>query len=410
MTNKFLQKYSGWFGLPVAFFIAVWFQDWRHWPLIMAAVALPILIFVISTGFVQLKGFALDSFDDYYQRLRLAPVVVPAIFGFGVLLALADILPGTWGWYDGLILIGLLTSFWVLAPDWLSRLIIPLIGLYFWQVITTAPDAVMLQLRLGFLLASAVALIAFYLHMLTVDGALAAFWLGTIVFGLGGLSWAVPLLTFFFTSSLLSKIGKQRKQQFDLIFEKSSRRDRGQVVANGGLAGLMVLIGFNVPDVSFYLAFLGVLAAVTADTWSTEIGVLASQKPRLITTLQPVESGTSGGITLMGSLGGVLGAAIIALSGWLELAQTLPDNLMSAMIIVIGSGFFGNVLDSLLGATWQAQYRCPHCQKITEKQVHCQQTPTSLISGFIWLTNDRVNVACAVAGGAVAWLLARALY
>ncbi|HFE64799.1 MAG TPA: DUF92 domain-containing protein, partial [Caldithrix sp.] len=79
-------------------------------------------------------------------------------------------------------------------------------------------------------------------------------------------TWTVPVLAFFVTSSLLSKIGRSRKVQFDLIFEKGDRRDAGQVFANGGVAGLLMILFVFVPMHEIYFMYLAALAAAAADT------------------------------------------------------------------------------------------------------------------------------------------------
>ena len=54
--------------------------------------------------------------------------------------------------------------------------------------------------------------------------------------------WAVPMLAFFLLSNLLGKVGKARKAQFDLVFEEGGQRDIYQVLANGGVAGVIAVI------------------------------------------------------------------------------------------------------------------------------------------------------------------------
>jgi len=65
---------------------------------------------------------------------------------------------------------------------------------------------------------------------------------GSVVFGLGGLPWAAVLLTFFISSSLLSILFKSHKIESEKYAAKGLRRDAGQVLANGGLAGLAVIV------------------------------------------------------------------------------------------------------------------------------------------------------------------------
>ena len=57
----------------------------------------------------------------------------------------------------------------------------------------------------------------------------------------------------------------------------------------------------------------GAIAAATADTWSTEIGTVLGGTPRhLITTGREVPPGTSGGVTIAGTLSGLTGSVLAA--------------------------------------------------------------------------------------------------
>ena len=57
-------------------------------------------------------------------------------------------------------------------------------------------------------------------------------------------------------------------------------------------------------------------AAVAADTFSSELGILSRNRPRLLTSwnFREVPPGTNGGITFRGTMAGFLGAATIALT------------------------------------------------------------------------------------------------
>jgi hypothetical protein len=54
----------------------------------------------------------------------------------------------------------------------------------------------------------------------------------------------------------------------------------------------------------------------------------------------------------------------------------------------------------------QAIYRCPVCEKETERHpYHTCGAKTVQIRGWAWLNNDWVNFACAVFGAALAIIL-----
>ena len=165
------------------------------------------------------------------------------------------------------------------------------------------------QILPGLGLAILISALAYRLHSLSKSGAIAAVALGTVVFGLGGLEWAALLLGFFISSSGLSRLFKRRKARLEEKVSKGSRREAGQVLANGGVAGLFVILHLFFPQAIWpWLGCAGALAAANADTWATEIGFFSSVQPRLITNGRKVESGTSGGVTPLGYLAALGGS------------------------------------------------------------------------------------------------------
>lgn len=255
-----------------------------------------------------------------------------------------------------------------------------------------------MKLIIGILLAIIIAYLAYRARSLDRSGAYAAFIVGTVIFGFGGWGWAILLLTFFITSSALSRAFKNRKREADENYAKGGRRDAGQVIGNGGIATLFAGLHVFFPDATWpWLGFAASLAAVNADTWATELGVLSPTPPRLITDLHKVvDKGTSGGVSLVGTLASFWGAGIIGF-----LAAILTPFGMSWLIFawVTLAGFLGALFDSFLGATVQAIYYCPTCQKDTERNpTHGCGTKTIQIRGWVWLNNDWVNFACGAFG------------
>ena len=261
-----------------------------------------------------------------------------------------------------------------------------------------------LQLILGFLFAVVIAVAAYRAHSLSHSGAWGALVEGTIIFGVGGWRWAVLLLAFFISSSLLTRLFAKRKASLNEKFDKGGQRDIGQVLANGGVASVFAGLNFFFPHASWtLLAFAASLAAVNADTWATELGVLNPTMPRLITTGKPVERGTSGGISLYGSLAAVGGSTFVAILA----GVVRPTGTFQAVTgFTILGGVLGSFFDSYLGATVQAIYRCPKCDKETEKHpLHTCGTQTVQVRGWKWLNNDLVNTGCALVGAVIGMIL-----
>jgi uncharacterized protein (TIGR00297 family) len=260
-----------------------------------------------------------------------------------------------------------------------------------------------MQLIYGFILAIGIAYIAYRAHSLNSSGAYAATLIGTVIFGIGGWQWAILLLTFFITSSALSRAFKNRKQELNEKFSKGHERDAGQVFGNGGLAVLFAALhAFYPGSIIPWVGFAASLAAVNADTWATELGVLNPTPPRLITDLsQRVEKGTSGGISLWGTGASLLGSSLIAL---LAVSLSPTGTLTTAhWLLITLAGLAGSLFDSYLGATVQAMYYCPTDKKETEKHpLHTCGTQTIHIRGWEWLNNDWVNFACSAFGVVVA--------
>lgn len=260
------------------------------------------------------------------------------------------------------------------------------------------------QWILGLALGITAAAAGYLIGGLTPAGGVAAALVGGLTMGGGGLAPAVLLLLFFFSSSALSRFGAERKGAAQSYFSKLSRRDPGQVLANGAVAaGLSVVYGLTASQ-AWYFGLSGALAAVTADTWATELGVLARRRPRLITTGEPVEPGTSGGVSNLGSTATIAGALLIAL-----VAGGLRRNWGVIPASLVG-GIAGAAVDSLLGATVQAMYMCPQCKKQTERHpFHTCGTKTVHTRGWVWMDNDVVNFVASVVGALVAigvWIVA----
>lgn len=271
----------------------------------------------------------------------------------------------------------------------------------------------LLQTFIGLAFSSSIGIIAYRRQSLTLSGAWGAAITGALIFGLGGWVWGMLLITFFVLSTLLSKYKETFKERLAEKFAKGSRRDLGQVLANDG-AGVILALAYPIlPDPILLFAFSGAMATVNADTWATELGVLAKRPPRLITTGKVVEPGTSGGISLLGTLATLAGGGTIGAAGALFIAldrlvrpatMTGPFSIRLGWLLIVSSalgGLAGSLFDSLLGATVQAIYYTRVRHKETEKAIDPDGTPNELVRGWRWLNNDWVNFLSSMVGAAI---------
>jgi len=123
--------------------------------------------------------------------------------------------------------------------------------------------------------------------------------------------------------------------------------------------------------------------------------VLAMRSPRLITTWRSVARGTSGGVTLEGTLASMTGAAFIGALGAVFRSDA------KSILVALLSGTLGSLFDSLLGATVQGIYYSDRRGRETEKPFEADGTPNRLVRGRRWIDNDVVNFAATLMGAII---------
>jgi len=175
---------------------------------------------------------------------------------------------------------------------------------------------------------------------LDLVGSLIMIFMGITIIFSAGVKWLILIILFLILSLIATRFAKAYKSE---IGELEKTRTAKNVISNGIVAFLMAAFGgYYFPLVG---GFIGAVATATADTLASEIGVL--QEPRLITTFKKVPPGTDGGISLLGTAAGIIGASIIGLAA--SLLGVLPNALIAIKISVI-AGIAGCFIDSILGA------------------------------------------------------------
>ena len=229
---------------------------------------------------------------------------------------------------------------------------------------------------------------------LTFAGAGWAVLVGTSILWNTGWAGGAALAAFFASSSLISRIAPDPSAR---LGAKGSRRDHWQVLANGGPASIGALVEQLLPGAGIWLVTAS-LAAAAADTWATALGGWSRRPPRLLVSGRVVPPGTSGGVTVLGTVGGLGGSLGVALASLLAGA---PRRLAPAAVLI---GLAGMLVDSLLGSTLQGAFHCPACDQPTEQAVHHCGTVARQARGWGWLDNDGVNACATGLAALLGWL------
>lgn len=242
---------------------------------------------------------------------------------------------------------------------------------------------------LGGVILLAITAASYRLHATDLWGSVSGFGMGLLIALTSGWAWVAVLIAFLALGSAATKYRYQFKLSIHAAEEKRGARGIRNVVANGAVAAAVSVLNFVRPSPEFAVLYVAAVASAAADTLATEIGLLSSHKPVMInrpsSTLAP---GISGGVTLLGegaALGGALAMALFGASVGV-LHPPLPYLLLAAV-----GGFLGCNVDSLLGGSIQALYRCQVCGAATEKKVHCGQ-PSTWLKGVRAVGNNEVNL------------------
>ncbi|MBQ8178412.1 MAG: DUF92 domain-containing protein [Clostridia bacterium] len=187
----------------------------------------------------------------------------------------------------------------------------------------------------------------------------------------------------------------KRKDREQGLYPHQGARGLVQVLCNSLPALTYGAVYFATGRTSFLIASAVTVCAGIADSAASDLGILSDGKVISLLTFKNVERGMSGGVSLLGTFSALLTSITIA-----SITFAVGEVGLKGLWVIALMGFVGTLIDSLLGASVQAGYRCNVCLKLTERKEHCS-APTTLVKGLKFVDNNVVNVVSLFIAGAI---------
>jgi uncharacterized protein (TIGR00297 family) len=217
------------------------------------------------------------------------------------------------------------------------------------------------------------------LSALTPSGYIHAMALGTMLWTtLGWTGWTYCVL-YLILGQIVTKIGFAKKEKRGIAESRGGRRGPENVWGSAATSLICAILAtreiklWNLNRQVFLLGYVAALATKLADTFASEIGKAYGKTTFLITTLERVQPGTEGAISVEGTAAALLGGFLLSMSGYILGLVNLPSVGVSTI-----AAFIATNAESLIGATIQGK------------------------KGFGFMTNEVVNFVNTLIGGAIA--------
>lgn len=257
----------------------------------------------------------------------------------------------------------------------------------------------LLPLQIVLIISPFLAMIAIKSKAMSVSGGICAFLLFAFV-GFFGRNFLPSLFIFvlFGISTFALAVAKRIKKGQENSDSEGGRGAK-QIVAVG-FFGLVFLVAyyFSGEKLFYYLFFLSFVEQF-ADSMASDIGSMTKGKTINVITFKPLEKGISGGISLLGTLSSVVSSFLLTTLPLLFHAISFKIYFFISLF-----AFLGTIVDSLLGATAQALYKCEKCEKLIENPLHCSLN-AKLIKGYKFIDNVAVNYLSGAVTCALGFLL-----
>ncbi|MEM2909357.1 MAG: DUF92 domain-containing protein [Candidatus Bilamarchaeaceae archaeon] len=175
------------------------------------------------------------------------------------------------------------------------------------------------------------------MKILDKEGTISAIVIGVVIVLTGGWNYLFFMLLFLFLGIIVTRYENEIKREMGLY---EHERGAENVLSNGlGPMAFAVLSPWFGP-----LPFLSSVAAITSDTFGSEIGVLGKSRPIFLGNLKPTKPGTSGAVSAIGTVASAVGAMLIGAS------SIFVFGIQPNKAFLIGlAGLCGSFIDTLFG-------------------------------------------------------------
>ena len=198
--------------------------------------------------------------------------------------------------------------------------------------------------------------VAYLARAVDRSGAVAGALLATVLYVYAAWPGLVMLGGLMVVGTGVTRLGYARKEALGVAEGRGGRRGIGSVVANAGAGVAFAFLAVVTPySGAFTIALVAAFATALFDTTATEFGQAFGRRHVLVTTWRAVPEGTTGGVSVVGTMAGFLGATVLAGVGW---AMGLVPG--SAVLAIIFGAFCGSTLESLVGGLMGKGSRSDH--------------------------------------------------
>ena len=201
------------------------------------------------------------------------------------------------------------------------------------------------RFAVGLLVNIVMGLVAWRAGAVRTSGVEVGILLGTCIFAGVGWQGFLILVTFFVLGSVLTRMGYAQKRDMGAAEEQEGARGASHALANAGFATLFAIAYWILREPLWLLAFVAAFATAAMDTAGSELGPLFGRRTISLKNLKPVPPGTEGGVSLEGTIAGVIAAGIVAVVG--AFLFLIP---MTQVGLVVAGALAGNLYEGMLGA------------------------------------------------------------